>query len=296
MAAVEQLQARPSSVFHDSSCYFAVCHGIEHQLVELSQTVRAINLCPHPADSHDLELTDYEVGIGLVSLLDNQASDYPHSEISFSMIRWSDLGVPDEHKFIRISTTMMFGNCAKCFRPWPMGLKCRYCRGPEYTRSIMLYFVSTESAASVVISSSAAPPAMVCSRFKPCDPLRVGITLLHLGTKPYFDEIYYNSGFPREKYHEDTRYSWKAIPIIKLIDAYIENAYPDDPSPELIKQRLHQFTGLAYIDIFECMNQRRTTFDPELWDAIVLQRSSLAASSILPRQQPHLEQDQRGVG
>ena len=62
-----------------------------------------------------------------------------------------------------------------------------------------------------------------------------------------------------------------------MIDAYIENAYPDDSSPELIEQRLHQFTGLAYIDIFECMNQRRTTFDPEVWDAIVLQRSSLLA-------------------
>ena len=60
-----------------------------------------------------------------------------------------------------------------------------------------------------------------------------------------------------------------------MIDAYIENAYPDDSAPELIEQRLHQFTGLAYVDIFECMNQRRTTFEPELWDVIVLQRSSL---------------------
>ena len=57
-----------------------------------------------------------------------------------------------------------------------------------------------------------------------------------------------------------------------MIDAYIEHAYQDDPSPELIEQRLHQFTGLAYIDIFECMNQRRTAFEPELWDVIVRAR------------------------
>ena len=139
----------------------------------------------------------------------------------------------------------------------------------------MLYFVSNETAASAKISSSAGPPQWFMERFKPCDPLRVGITLLQLGTKPYFDEIYYNSGFPREKYHEGTRFAWKAIPILKLIDAYIESAHQEDPSPELIEQRLHQFTGLAYIDIFECMNQRRTAFDPELWDVIVLQRSSL---------------------
>ena len=97
-AAMDELKARTSAVFHDSSYYFATCHGIEHQLVELSHTVRVINLCPSTPNSHDLELTDYEVGTGLVSLLDNQATDYPHSEISFSMIRWSDLGNPDEHK------------------------------------------------------------------------------------------------------------------------------------------------------------------------------------------------------
>ena len=114
-AAMDELKARTSAVFHDSSYYYAICHGVEHQLVELSHTVRAINRCPRPANSDDLQLTDYEVGVGLVSLLDNQVTDYPHSEISFSMIRWSDLGVPDEHKFIRVSTTMMFRNCAKCF-------------------------------------------------------------------------------------------------------------------------------------------------------------------------------------
>ena len=102
------------------------------------------------------QLTDYAVGEELVSLLDNQETEYPHSKIAFSMIEWSELGVPDQHKFISISKTILFGNCAKCFRPWPLGLMCSYCRGPEYTRSIMLYFVHSESAASVVISLAAA--------------------------------------------------------------------------------------------------------------------------------------------
>ena len=93
---MDYLKARTGAVFHDSSYYFAICHGVEHQLDELSHTVRAINHCPSTPDSPDLELTDYEVGLGLVTLLDNQATDYPHSEISFSMIRWRDFGPPDE--------------------------------------------------------------------------------------------------------------------------------------------------------------------------------------------------------
>ena len=172
------LCTRTDAVFHDSSYYYAICYGIEHQLVEPSQTVRATNLCPRPPNNNDLQLTDYAVGKGLVSLLDNQETKYPHSEIAFSMIKWSELGVLDQHKFITISKTIMFGNCAKCFSPWPLGLMCSYCRGPEYTRSIMLYFVHSESAASVVISSSAGPPQWFVERFKPCDPLCVGVSLL----------------------------------------------------------------------------------------------------------------------
>ena len=107
---------------------------------------------------------------------------------------------------------------------------------------------------------------------QPCDPLRVGVSLLYLGTKPYFDKIYYNSGFLREMHEENVNYLWKAIPIGKLIDACIENAYQDDPSPEHIERRLHQFTGLAYIEIFKSMNQRCTLFDPEIWDTIVRAR------------------------
>ena len=57
-----------------------------------------------------------------------------------------------------------------------------------------------------------------------------------------------------------------------FVQQYIKNAYQDDPSPEHIERRLHQFTGLTYIEIFESMNQRRTSFDPEIWDAIVRAR------------------------
>ena len=41
-AAMDNLKARTGAVFHDSSYYYAVCYGVEHQLDELSRTVRAI--------------------------------------------------------------------------------------------------------------------------------------------------------------------------------------------------------------------------------------------------------------
>ena len=81
-------------------------------------------------------------------------------------------------------------------------------------------------------------------------PLKVGVTLLELGMKPYFDELHYNSGLPLEEYNDSPALAWKPVHLSKLIDTYIDGEYQNTSFPEEIETRLQECTGLPFADIF----------------------------------------------
>ena len=63
------------------------------------------------------------------------------------------------------------------------------------------------------------PPEWFTNRYGPCNPFKLGKKLLFKGTKPYFDELFYNNPYaPSPKYDYKSHGLWKPVPLQQLVD------------------------------------------------------------------------------
>ncbi len=284
--AIDILTRRTLGVFHQSTCFFAICKGLEYRLEGLAKEVIARNSCriQYDEEEHDdigvLPPTFVGEALCIPLVHDRTESDLeeevPGNEVSMWVVKWSDTANKGEGNFILISTSVVYGNCTECFQPAPIGMKCGVnCTARRQGRSEELFFVNSKTAVNCK-STAEGPPSWFTERYNACHPFELGVKLLLGGTTPYFDILFYNDSYAsRPKYDEKAMDLWRPVPMQKLLDQYLKAIYPVTLNryPERMEKRIKRATNAHYVDIFDCVDANKSKFQPELFDQMIRERN-----------------------
>ena len=157
-----------------------------------------------------------------------------------------------------------------------------YCNARYGGVSKTIYFVNSDTA--LECTTWVEPPAWFTDRYKPCHPFELGIKLLQEGTTPYFDQLFFEDNSTNGYAPRAT--NWKPVALQQLLDCILKHgAYDAMPFPMKLEEYIERATNANKLDIYNCVNQNRDKFQPEMWDRMLYLRELKGYSK--PRQLFH---------
>ena len=297
------LRKTTSGVFHDSTLYFALCKGLDGDVNGKAFTAISRNQCAITYDTDEVEgvLQDQYVGEGVsTQLIEGIDTGYEYDEwlpgdkITLWVISWKEFS-PNHGAFRLIKKAVKYGNCFHCYMALPIGMRCKNCRFGIGAVSLTLYFVHSESA--LQCNTRQNPPSWFTDRHKPCHPFELSTKLTDLGTKPLFDELYFEETYGPAPKYSPNRVHWKPIALQKLVDDIFRLGwYMNMNSQHDFEDHIRRVTNADLLDIFDCVNKNRDKFQPEEWDRLLYKRTlqgySVPSHLFHHRTQEEIEMDE----
>ena len=110
------------------------------------------------------------------------------------------------------------------------------------------------------------PPEWFVYRYELCNPFELGKKLLFEGTKPYFDEVFYNDPYALSPKYDDTNQRlWRPVPLQRLVDHLFDHgAYSILKYLERLKRRIRHAASVDYLELYDCMDLNRAKFQSEI--------------------------------
>ena len=217
--------------------------------------------------------------------------------IKLWIILWKEFS-PNQGAFRLIQKAVKYGNCFHYFMPLPIGMRYTNCQFGVGAASLTLYFVHSESA--LQCDTSVNPPSWFTDRYKPCHPFQLGVKLVDGGTRPLFDELYFEETYGPYPRYDPSGVHWKPIALRRLVDDSLRlNFDMNMKYRHDFEENIRRVTNANLLDIYDCVNKFQDKFHTEEWDCLLYKRElngySVPIELFHHRTQEEIEMDEEAT-